>query len=338
MESPLAASPFPPLGSNQVSALGNLATSTTLDVPFPSLLPSLRVDPESTPALFTRPSSYGSRRVGERKGDGEYSKSPGAARHDGRDRVEIGLGHLFGFINRSLLHHLVNTNTTPKDSAFSSHLVDGLGCRAELDLADRLPPSARKSELPNDSSFPMGRFGRLTTRPSHLAVSTPFSRPNSSKLQVCVVPGQSVSSGAVLSVGTDRSKLSNQCTTQPSEPRPVWTSPFLMAATRQDAGLTSLHNGHAWSWASSQCELLQLGSLPACLQFCSDLESRLFSRREYRTGVLYCTAQSTQEISPKLTEQMADNTIAFTTCRCGLWFMVSGCLHCQSKQTCHVLI
>lgn len=48
MESPLAASPFPPLGSNQVSALGDLATSTTLDVPFPSLLPSLRVDPEST--------------------------------------------------------------------------------------------------------------------------------------------------------------------------------------------------------------------------------------------------------------------------------------------------
>lgn len=148
MESPLAASPFPPLGSNQVSALGNLATSTTLDVPFPSLLPSLRVDPESTPALFTRPSSYGSRRVGERKGDGEYSKSPGAARHDGRDRVEIGLGHLFGFINRSLLHHLVNTNTTPKDSAFSSHLVDGLGCRAELDLADRPPP------LPANQSFP----------------------------------------------------------------------------------------------------------------------------------------------------------------------------------------
>lgn len=148
MESPLAASPFPPLGSNQVSALGNLATSTTLDVPFPSLLPSLRVDPESTPALFTRPSSYGSRRVGERKGDGEYSKSPGAARHDGRDRVEIGLGHLFGFINRSLLHHLVNTNTTPKDSAFSSHLVDGLGCRAELDLADRPPlcPQIRASQ------------------------------------------------------------------------------------------------------------------------------------------------------------------------------------------------
>lgn len=139
--------PFPPLGSNQVSALGNLATSTTLDVPFPSLLPSLRVDPESTPALFTRPSSYGSRRVGERKGDGEYSKSPGAARHDGRDRVEIGLGHLFGFINRSLLHHLVNTNTTPKDSAFTSHLVDGLGCRAELDLADRpLCPQIRASQ------------------------------------------------------------------------------------------------------------------------------------------------------------------------------------------------
>jgi len=100
-----------------------------------------------------------------------------------------------------------------------------------------------------------------------------------------------------------------------------------MAAT--DKMLVSLHNGQALSWMSSQCELLQLGSLTASLQFRSELESRPFSDRDTSVYAVLHT-----EISPKFAERgkllrKADNTNVLMSWRFG---RTHGLF--QSKQAC----
>lgn len=143
-----------------------------------------------------------------RRTKGEYSKSPVAVRHDGRIGLRSGWDISLAS-STDLCSTTSSIRTPPQRFGLFSHLVDGLGCRAERDLADRLPlcPQIRASQrqFTPDGPFRTSRDKTVSPRRLHS-----FSRSNSSKLQCVWFPGsQSVQGLCSPSTPTGRSSRIN---------------------------------------------------------------------------------------------------------------------------------
>lgn len=157
----------------------SLATYNT-GIPFPSLCPLCPSTRNRPPPFFTKPSSWVKT---SRRTKGEYSKSPVAVRHDGR--IGLRSGWDISLASSTDLCSTTSSIRTPPQRVGLFRILWTVWAAGQNGIWPIASPSARKSELPNDSSFPMGRFGRLATRPSHLAVPTPSRGPTRPSCSVC---------------------------------------------------------------------------------------------------------------------------------------------------------